>query len=298
MGDALVGTIMGVFSDVYAVLSTIRISDLLDIALVALVVYYGIKFLRQTMFSQLLVGVLLLVVVYMLSFALSLTAINFMLEYIFNFGIILIIIVFQPEIRKALATFGTTNISFFSHLLSGSNSEEEVEERKSVVNNIVAAAMSLASSKTGALIVIEKGISLGDICATGTAIDSKVMSALLESMFFPNSPLHDGAVIIRDTQIAAAGCFLPLSETSSISKTLGTRHRAAVGVSEMSDAVVVTVSEETGTISFARAGELTRFLDEDKLRKVLTIEIVNPVIEKSGADKGFFRKGKGDAKKR
>ncbi len=288
---------MGVFSDVLAVLSTIGISDLIDIALVALVIYYSIKLLRQTMFSQLLTGVLLLVALYLLSVALGLTAINFILEYIFNFGIILVIIVFQPEIRKALATFGTTNLSFFSHLISGANSEEEVEERKNVVNNIVLAALSLASSKTGALIVVEKGISLGDICATGTAIDGKVTSALLESMFFPNSPLHDGAVIIRDTQMAAAGCFLPLSETSKMSKSLGTRHRAAVGVSEMSDAVVVTVSEETGIISFARAGELTRNLDEDKLRKILTIEIVNPVIEKTSAEKGFFRKGKNNAKK-
>ena len=239
--------------------------DILDIIIVAYVVYKGIFLVRETRAEQLIKGILILVVALQVSGWLQMNAINYILRNTMQVGFLALIILFTPELRRALEHMGRSNISNFFKI-----EEDNVEERKKLaIQEICSAASSMAASKTGALIVIERKTKIGDLVRTGTVLNATTSASLIENLFFPNSPLHDGAVVIRDARIFAAGCYLPLTENGHLSKELGTRHRAGIGVSEVADCVVVIVSEETGTISLAIDGSLTRNMTIDTLKAVL-----------------------------
>ncbi len=247
--------------------------DFLDIAFVAIIIYYVLKFIRDTRAAQLLKGILLIIFLFQLSKFLKLQATSFILNSTLEFGILAVLIVFQPELRSLLERIGRSgknrSIPFFTS--ETRLSEDEINEN---ITNIVDAVSNMSATKTGALIVIERDTKLGEVITTGTKVDSAIISNVLENIFFPKAPLHDGAVIIREGRIHAAGCFLPLT-TKKFDSDLGTRHRAGIGVSEISDAIVVLVSEETGIISIAKEGNIQRRLSPDTLTSILKKELGN-----------------------
>lgn len=245
-------------------LKILRIRDFIDVAIVAYVIYKGIKLIKETRASKLIKGILLLVTFMYISNVLQLNAVNFILENTIQIGLIAILIVFQPELRRALEKVGTTS---FLKLIKTTEEENDI-------GAVCSAVAKLAKSKTGALIIIERSTKLGDIMASGTPIDSQITEALLVNLFVPNTPLHDGAVVIGDNRIKAAACFLPLTEKNSFSKELGTRHRAAIGVSEVADCISIVVSEETGTISMAMNGSIRRDYTPTTLKRE-----INEILE-------------------
>ena len=234
--------------------------DLLEILIVAAVFYRILILLAGTRAIQMLLGLLLLVGIYFASRMLSFTLLQGLLEYLFEFGAIAALVVFQPELRSALAHLGQNRLwrRFFSRL-----------EESAVAEEIAQAAEDLARAKTGAIIAIEREVGLGEYAETGTPMQARVSAPLLTTIFTPYSPLHDGAVIIRGDMIVAAGAILPLTQFPVADKSLGTRHRAALGLSEETDAVVVVVSEETSQISLAVRGHLERGLDRESLAAAL-----------------------------
>lgn len=240
----------------------ITIWSIIDILVVSFIFYKGYMLIRETRGFQLLKGILLIVLLIPVSSIFHLTMLNWILQRTITIGVLSIIIIFQPEIRRALEHLGRRAFSDVHILID----EEKIE---AVVDNVVNAAWNLSQTKTGALIVIEQVTKLEDIINTGTKLDAIVSSALLENIFVVNTPLHDGATIIRNDRIAASGCFLPLSTNYDINKKLGTRHRSGIGISENSDALVIIVSEETGTISLAVNGNLTRNYNKEKLKDIL-----------------------------
>lgn len=238
------------FSALFNNLKILRIRDFIDVAIVAYVIYKGIKLIKETRASQLIKGIFILVALMYISGVLQFNTINFILENTLQIGLIAILIVFQPELRRALEKVGNTSISKIIKI------NDDAPE--SDIDDVFTAVSKLAKTKTGALILIERNTKLGDIMASGTIVDSHISEALLVNLFVPNTPLHDGAVVIGDNRIKAAACFLPLTENTSFSKELGTRHRAAIGVSEVADCIAIVVSEETGTISMALNGNIKR----------------------------------------
>ncbi|MBE7051402.1 MAG: TIGR00159 family protein [Ruminococcaceae bacterium] len=238
------------FSALFNNLKILRIRDFIDVAIVAYVIYKGIKLIKETRASQLIKGIFILVAFMYISGVLQFNTINFILENTLQIGLIAILIVFQPELRRALEKVGNTSISKIIKI------NDDAPE--SDIDDVFTAVSKLAKTKTGALILIERNTKLGDIMASGTIVDSHISEALLVNLFVPNTPLHDGAVVIGDNRIKAAACFLPLTENTSFSKELGTRHRAAIGVSEVADCIAIVVSEETGTISMALNGNIKR----------------------------------------
>ena len=245
------------------VFSGIGITDIVDILIVAFVVYKLLGLIKQTRAEQLLKGVLLLVVATFVSDVLNLHTINWLLKSTVALGAVAIVVVFQPEMRRALEYMGR------SQLMKGSFSQVDKEKGKHVTSQIVRAIESFSANRVGALMVFEKETSLMDIIETGTVIDAEISDQLLGNIFYEGAPLHDGALIIRQDRAYAAGCVLPLTHDKSISKDLGTRHRAGIGITENSDALVLIVSEETGAISMASEGKLTRFLDIKTVEKTL-----------------------------
>lgn len=239
----------------------IRLTDILDIIIVAYLFYKLSALVRETRAGTLIKGIILLIIFTWISNLLQLTIINYLLKNLMQFGIMAFLIVFQPELRRALEKVGRTN---FSSWISGDQDYVEV-----VASEIASAAAAISSRRIGALIVIERGTKIGDIIRTGAVINSDVSSELLINMFIPNTPLHDGAVIIRENKIVAARCILPLTHNETLSREFGTRHRAALGLSESSDAAVIVVSEETGKISFALNGNMSRNYTEETLKKVI-----------------------------
>lgn len=258
----------------------IRVIDVIDILIVAFIFYYTIKFVRDRRAGKLLMGILFLIILLFASDFLQMRALNFILTNLFSVGLIALIIVFQPELRSALEKMGGESLKGFK----GKLDKDEESILRACISEICVAAESLSNSKTGALIVFERGTKLGDVIKTGTIIDAQTSSFLISNIFFDKAPLHDGAVIIRGGRIHAAGCFLPLSTNSDIVKELGTRHRAGIGMSENSDAVVLIVSEETGIISVAVDGELKRGFSrktlEEKLTSLLITEEQNALADK------------------
>ena len=244
--------------------------NLLDILLVAMLIYYATKLVRQTRANSVFKGFAVMLVLMWLSDILSLNTINWILRQVIGTGTIMLVVLFQPELRRALEQVGRS--SLYSGVLMGDRQTRSAEHN---TQEIVQALTNLSRRKVGALVVMEQQTGLKDIVASGTTLDADISAALLENIFEPNTPLHDGAVVINNGRVTAAACFLPLSENSSISRELGTRHRAALGISETTDAVVLIVSEETGTISMAREGRLTRYLDAESLTTVLTA-VFNP----------------------
>ena len=253
--------------------STINWRDVLDILIMTFLIYQGIKLVRETRAAQLVKGIALLLVLYLLSEVLEMRAMQFITQNILQIGVLALVIVFQPELRRALEQVGRSRIGKLQVFSSSVNEQEERAKWTKFIDALVGEAASLSRQKIGALVVIEQKTKLGDIIKTGTIIDSDPSAELIGNVFFPNSPLHDGAMIVRDGRLHAAGCFLPLSVNQEISRELGTRHRAALGMSEMSDAIVVVVSEETGFITICRNGRLDRGLSLERLREYLTAEL-------------------------
>ncbi|MGN7360691.1 diadenylate cyclase CdaA [Paenibacillus sp. SAF-054] len=241
------------------------IKDIIDVAIVTYIIYHVILLVRGTRAVQLLKGILVLVIIWALSTWFDLFTLRWLMNQIFNFGIFAIFIIFQPELRRALEQLGRGKIF-------GRSSAED-EEFNKLIGEVIKAVNYLARRKIGALIVFERQTGLNEYTESGIPMQSIVSSQLLINIFIPNTPLHDGAVIIQSNQIAAAACYLPLSENPFISKELGTRHRAAIGISEVGDAVSVVVSEETGQISLAINGQVVRDIKEESLISKLYEEL-------------------------
>ncbi|MDR2657783.1 MAG: diadenylate cyclase CdaA [Oscillospiraceae bacterium] len=252
------------FSLVRSIFSSIRISDVADVLIVTFLLYQLLLLTRETRASQVLKGLAFLFVASRLSVLLHLTALNRIIDLVMNSGAVVVVVLFQPELRRALEQIGSTN------LWDKLRTPDDPDQHLRVITELVAAMTNLARRKVGALIVIERRTGLAEIIESGTRLDSLITAPLIENIFEPNTPLHDGAVIIREHRIVAAACFLRLSEDRNISKELGTRHRAALGISEQTDAVALIVSEESGVISMARAGKLTRHLDAHTLEQAIT----------------------------
>ncbi|MBP1996820.1 diadenylate cyclase CdaA [Paenibacillus eucommiae] len=238
--------------------TSISIKDIVDILIVSYVIYKLILLVRGTRAIQLMKGILVVVITWVISIWFKLSTLQWMMNQAFTFGVLAVIIIFQPELRRALEQLGRGKL--FSR--SSSEDDEDINKR---IGDIIKAVNYLAKRKIGALIVFEKETGLTDYVESGTAIESKISSELLINIFIPNTPLHDGAVIIRQNILMAAGCYLPLSENPFISKELGTRHRAAIGMSEVSDAMCIIVSEETGQISLTMNGHILRDMKEESL---------------------------------
>lgn len=267
--------ISDIFSRFVSVLGSINIKDIIDMLLLTYFIYKGIKLVRETKAQQLLTGILIIVAIYLASSWMKLKVMSYLLQNFFQVGIIAVVIVFQPELRRILEKVGRTNVKSFNVFSDGYRSENLLQNWNDAIEVIGEAASQLSDTTTGALIVIERKIRLGEQIDTGTVLDCIPTVATLGSIFFPKTPLHDGAVIIRDARILAAGCFLPTPQKEErINKQLGSRHRAAIGMSENSDAIIIVVSEETGTISIAENGELTRGYTKERLIKYLRSQLI------------------------
>ncbi|HWQ58048.1 MAG TPA: diadenylate cyclase CdaA [Clostridia bacterium] len=244
-------------------LSQFRVADILDIIIIAVLLYRLILLTKETRAYQVLRGIGVLFIAAILSDALQLQTVSWLLNSLVASGIIVAVVLFQPELRRALEHIGRGEL-FYKNLFNDVHQEET-----QIVAELQQAILNLSKRRVGALIVIEQKTGLADIVSTGTRIEGVISAPLVENIFEPNTPLHDGAVIIRDGRLVAAACFLPLSEDFSVSRDLGTRHRAALGVSSVSDSVTLIVSEETGVISFARDGKLVRYIDQKALKNLL-----------------------------
>lgn len=247
-----------------------QFKDAVDIIIVAFLIYGVVKLVRETRAGQLVKGLFLLVILFIISSYFNLVMVSRVLAYFFQFAFVAILIVFQPEIRKALEQVGRNNVrQSIAAVVTGRDRSYDRAQIRKAINAVVDGVGILQQLKMGALIVFERKTKLGDIIETGTQINCEPSGQIVGNIFFNKAPLHDGAMIIRDGMIHAAGCILPLTKNTSVSAELGTRHRAALGVSEESDAVVVVVSEETGQISVAVNGVLARRFTRDTLRDVL-----------------------------
>lgn len=266
--------------------------DLIDVAIVAFLVYNLIRFVHNTNAERLIKGVIILLAVQFFASTVHLNTISFVLEKLFAIGIIALPVVFQPELRRLLEQIGMGHVTRL--LVRRENGETEIDF---AISQTVLACESMSWSRTGALMVFERMERLDDITKTGTLIDAEPPAELIKNIFYPKSPLHDGAMVLRDGRIHSAGCVLPLSKNLNLSRDLGTRHRSAVGISENSDAVVVVVSEETGTISVAIGGMLKRQLDAETLRKILETELVPDTTDKRKKRWGVLAGRKDKAKK-
>lgn len=244
----------------HSILGQLSPYDLLDITLVAIIVYRLLLIIKGTKAAQMLIGLVLLLAASMVARRFNLLTLDWLLQGFWGYIVIALIVIFQPEIRRALAKMGETSF------LRGFATAEEVKS----IEEIVKATVSLANRKIGALIVLERETDLRDFIEIGIQLDARVSRELLLSVFHPTSPMHDGAAIIRNNRVAAAGCFLPITLTAELRKALGTRHRAALGITEETDAVAIAVSEETGAISLAMNGSLTEQLEMGALRQTLT----------------------------
>ena len=281
-----------------SIISTITFLDAIDILLLTFFIYKGIKLIRETKAQQLLTGILVLIAVYFISAGLELRVMSYLLSNFLQVGIIAILIVFQPELRRMLEKVDRTNVKSIGVFSDSVRSDDMIQNWNRTIEVVGEAASQLSESTTGALIVIERQTRLGEQIDTGTVMDCVPSVASLGTIFFPKTPLHDGAVIIRNARIIAAGCFLPTPQKEErINKLLGSRHRAAIGMSENSDAIIVVVSEETGTISIAENGELTRGYTKDRLIKYLKSQIIpeKPLAEKRLFSRLLPRKEKKNA---
>ena len=249
---AVLNFIYTVWNQIIYAVSNIRVFDIIDILVIAFLIYKAIQFLRETRAGQLAKGIIVLVAVYLIAMWFELAVLRWVLAFVFNSAIIALAVIFQPELRRMLERIGQINVG------SGQVLDSEEERTKAAIDSICKAAGSMKESKTGALIVFERKTQLGEIINTGTVIDAKPSVSMVCNIFYPKSPLHDGAVVVRDGRLYAAGCILPLTQNNNLSTRLGTRHRAAIGMTENSDAVVLVVSEETGNISIAYNGRISR----------------------------------------
>ncbi|MCM3634974.1 MULTISPECIES: diadenylate cyclase CdaA [Paenibacillus] len=260
------------------------VKDIIDVGIVAFIIYKMMLLVRGTRAVQLLKGIFVLVATWAISTWFDLYTLKWLMNQMFTFGIVTVLIIFQPELRRVLEQLGRGNLFSRSSTLDRTDLNEQIDE-------IIRAVRSMSKRKIGALIVFERKTGVTEMIESGIALESKISSELLLNIFTPNSPLHDGAVIIRANQIMAAGCYLPLSENPFISKELGTRHRAAIGVSEVSDAISLIVSEETGQVSLSINGMIVRDINEESLISKLYEEL-SPSKESTKKEFNWFRRKK------
>jgi len=272
--QALFNTLSGWWNLLVEQVKAIELSDIADILIVSVILYYFIRFIHERRAGKLAIGVVFLIALDVLAGVFTLTALSFLMQYIFQAGLIAILIVFQPELRSVLEKMGGESIKGIKGIRE--QKEKDAQGITTMINDLSDALVDLSRDKTGALVVIERGTKLGDVIRTGVMVNADMSPFLLKNIFFNKAPLHDGAVILRGTRICAAGCFLPLSTNNDIIKDLGTRHRAAIGMSENSDAIVLVVSEETGTISMAMEGRLRRDYDQLTLQAELKRLLLTP----------------------
>ena len=282
------------FSELQSTIPSVSLSDIFDIILVAILFYYVINLIRSTSANRIAKAIIFLLVATLVTDILNLHAMNYLLDRVLQLGFVALLIVFQPELRRLLERVGGRgSVKGLIGLTAGQSQMDSME----AIDQVIQACDAMSKERVGALIVFERTISLELITATGTVVDAAVSQELIRNIFFPKASLHDGAMIIHDSRIEAAGCVLPLSDNRSLSTDLGTRHRAGVGMSENCDAVVVIVSEETGSISVAIEGMLKRHLNTQTLRKLLVQELVGEEKGKGGVldiIKGKNRKKGGD----
>ena len=248
---------------VWNLLNRPRLIDFIDIALLTFIVYTLLSQTRQTRVSQIIKGIVLMLLAWWLSDVMGMRTIHALIGWMINAGPVLLIVLFQPEIRRILEELGTTS------LFDVSSKRQQEGKADEIVEEMVLALTRMARRHVGALIVVENKTRLDDVAATGTRVDGMLSQPLIENIFEPNTPLHDGAVVVRGDRVLSAACLLRLSDSTGVGRDLGTRHRAGLGMSEVSDASVFIVSEETGIISMASGGRLVRHLDEASLRKIL-----------------------------
>lgn len=282
-----------IFSDIGAffmdnvvdVILRIGIVDVIDILILTLLLYFVYRFIRNRRAGKLALGLLLIVLMTVASSAFNMRAVNFILQNFYQVGIIAIIIVFQPELRAALEKVGNNSIITGVKNITSGEQKQHQAQFSSAVSAICSATFDMSKSKTGALIVIERTTKLGEYIDSGLVVNAQMSADIIKNIFFKNAPLHDGAMIIRDMRVYAAGCFLRISERDDIDSDLGTRHRAAIGVSEVSDAIVIVVSEETGKVSLVHDGNIKRGYTKEALRKellkLLSPNVVTPIKARS-----------------
>ncbi len=270
------------WSQIIYALSNIRFFDIIDILVIAYIVYQSVKFLRDSRAWQLVKGLLILLVVYLFATWFELVTLKWVLTIVGESLLVVAVIVFQPEIRRILENVGRSNLRKI-----GKNQliDSERESKEKYIGSICKAVGNMHENKTGALIVFERETPLGEIINTGTMVDAVISDELVQNIFFPKSPLHDGGMVIRGDRVMAVGCILPLTANSELNSQLGTRHRAAIGMSEVSDAIVVAVSEETGIISVARDGKIEREFNQLSLREYLN----SALITENENEKSFYR---------
>ncbi|MDD2217366.1 MAG: diadenylate cyclase CdaA [Eubacteriales bacterium] len=253
-----------IISDFFSsLLLSIGFTDIIDIIIVAFVIYKVLEFIKETRAEQLVKGLFVLGLMTFLSSVLNLYTLNWILLGTLQIGVIALVILFQPELRRALEYIGRSKI------MPSNFMDLDKERAKHLINEFARAVENFSANRIGALIIIERETALNDIIETGTTVDAEVSSELLGNVFYEGAPLHDGAVIVRGDRLVAAGCVLPLTQNKNINKELGTRHRAGIGITEISDAIAIVVSEETGIISMAIDGKLSRFLDVKTVEKTL-----------------------------
>lgn len=274
-----------IFNQILYAVKSIGFFDVVDILIMTFIIYKAVGFFKGTRAGQLVKGIVLLICIYLLSLVLDLVCVKWMLSKVFDWAIIAIAIVFQPEIRRALERMGRSTIGTFGK--SGSDDNEELHR---AIDEICQAANSMHDQKIGALIVFERTTQLGEIINTGTLLNARASRQMVENIFYPKSPLHDGALIVRDGKLYAAGCILPLTSNTNVSSKLGTRHRAAIGMSENSDSAVVVVSEESGNISLVVNGEIKSGYDIVTLKNALYGLTVDE--NQKSEDDTFFNKFK------
>ena len=269
----------------------ISIGDIFDIAIVSVLIYMLLRVTKRTRAQQVIKGLGILLVLAVISSWLNLSVINWMFSTLLQWMLLIIIIIFQPELRQMLEQLGRG--SFSLRKKDGGDNRKKAEK---TVDEIVRTAQNLSKRRVGALIVFQMNSKLDDICETGTAIDACISSMLLENIFEPNTPLHDGAMIIRNNEIVAAACILPLVEDIAVARELGTRHRAGLGISSVSDSITIIVSEETGVISMARDGKQVRYIDSKALRNLLESIFIHKEREFQMPSLSSFRRRKGNQK--
>ena len=262
------------FSDNFiSVVTKIRFIDVIDWLVVAFLIYHGIRLVRETRAMQLLKGIAAIFLVYFFANLFDMITLTFVMDTVVRSGMVLLAVLFQPELRRALEQMGRNNLISGIGRLGAPSAEQQREDLHAFIGILCKSCQALSESRTGAIIVIERQIKLGDVINTGTVIDASPSVELVGNIFFAKSPLHDGAMVVRNARLLAAGCYLPLSANTEIGRELGTRHRAALGLSEVSDAVIVVVSEETGAISVAIDSRLQRKLSSQNLGKLLTAKL-------------------------
>ncbi len=274
----------------WALTMSIQVKDVVDILFVAFLIYKCIRLMQDTRAAQLIQGVVVILALFVVAEMFQFKMLEAIIQFVLTYGVFALLILFQPELRTLLEQMGRTSLSGIRQALTPTNSDQGEQRRvlTAAVAQIVLSCQDLSATQTGALIVVECSTKIGDVISTGTLIDAAISKELINNVFYHNAPLHDGAMVIRDGRIQSAGCFLPLSQNYEISNMLGTRHRAALGMSEVSDAIIIVVSEETGGITVARNGKLNQNLSIS----VLNIMLTNMLIptEKTQKEKSPYPK--------